>query len=162
MMHIELVLTQIGIGSECSGRCPRSHLVRSTNARQAVAAIQVPIPVEETQGVEVALAGPDFQRVDFAEHDVRGKFRRGVGEMHRYDEALALAALVGPICKARPQGITEVALFGTRGRHGIHGSTVSPEQPEMTQNVLAVFRSWPDDRFTVTGGKRPLEKIAHI
>ena len=32
----------------------------------------------------------------------------------------------------------------------------------MTQNVLAVFRSRPDDRFTVTGGKRPLEEIAHI
>src|SRR5437879_12657476 len=84
MIHIELVLTQIGIGSECSGRCPRSHLVRSTNARQAVAAIQVPIPVEETRGDEVALAGPDMQRVYFAEHDGRGKVRRGLGGTHSY------------------------------------------------------------------------------
>jgi hypothetical protein len=92
--------------------------------------------------------GPEFHRVDLAERHVGGNFPCRVREMHRNREAARGAAGVRPMRHAVPQRITQVTLVRSRRRHR-KNRRARTQEPNVTQDVLAVFRTYPDHVFFV-------------
>ena len=105
----ELFLTDIGIGAVCPGRHIGSHFVGATDGRKAIPAVEVSIPIEKAQIVEVRrrrhAAGahwPDFKGIKLGQHHIGGNFASRVREVRRHSQPAVLPASVSPLGHAVP------------------------------------------------------------
>src|SRR5262249_33098218 len=67
-----------------------------------------------------------------------------------------------PIRKAGPQGVAQVTFPQPSGRHGINGLAVAAQQAEVTQNMLPVFSTWPDERLSIVRSDGPMCQVPDI
>src|ERR1700742_3047449 len=84
----EFFLSNISVGTIGPNRHVSPHLVGPPHGWEPVATIQVPVPIEKPQEVEVPrltaiwALGPELNSVDFPQRDVRCNFSGRVGKMH--------------------------------------------------------------------------------
>ena len=77
-------------------------------------------------------------------------------------QAIGPAGGLGPLGDSRPQRIAEIALVRTPGGHRKNRRAPHAEQADVAEHVLAVFGSYPDDRFSIAGRERPVRDVADI
>src|SRR5262249_50570470 len=67
ILESKFVPTEVSVSPVCACRHIRAHLVCSAHSWQPVAAVQIAVPIQETQIVEMFTEGVELKCIDFAQ-----------------------------------------------------------------------------------------------